>query len=550
MANIYNADFSNIKSSIINYFEDDETFNSYNFEGSATVVCIDIFSLIEESAIFYLNNTANEFFIQTAQQTKNIYKNAKKLNYHPIRKSAGYIETTFTSTVDMTVPIFEQFTMGSLTLSLLENVTLDSGNSHTATVTLYEGEILTETDIVNTTELFSFTLSETYSDIDNDHVYVYIDIPVLGVYPESTNLWINSDNEVIEVNSNSYFTSFTDTTYTIQFDNGRIFNVPSIDDRVRVKYLKTSGASANGSTGTITTTVSNLTVDPGSNVIENGTDEESLESIKLHAPLFYQSQRRGVTVRDWFAIFNRYSKASLFKDKNIWGGENENVDTSLSDDIVETPDTYRNIGKVIFTTLNSDYSFLSSTENSLLMNYLELYKIIGLRLRFLEPNIMTITPTINIAVSPSLSFSQSTFESNINAYLDDYETFNTSFYKAKLTKRVNEENAILYSFETFTTTITAKNESYKVIRIGSEIVAGSINGTVDSLTLDDDGSGNIRYNSVNVGTVNYTTGFIIISSALSTVDDYTFSFTLNSDEYINATRETILNFEDITVVSI
>ena len=550
MANIYNADFSNIKSSIINYFEDDDTFNSYNFEGSATVVCIDIFSLIEESALFYLNNTANEFFIQTSQQTKNVYKNAKKLNYHPIRKSAGYIETTFTSTVDMTVPIFEQFTMGGLTLSLLENVTLDSGNSHTATVTLYEGEILTETDIVNSTELFSLTLSETYSDIDNDHVYVYIDIPVLGVYPESTNLWINSDNEVIEVNSNSYFTSFTDTTYTIQFDNGRIFNVPNIDDQVRVEYLKTSGASANGSTGTITTTISNLTVSPGSNVIVNGTDEESVESIKLHAPLFYQSQRRGVTVRDWFAIFNRYSKASLFKDKNIWGGENENVDTLLSDDIVETPDTYRNVGKVIFTTINSDYSFLSTADNTLLMNYLELYKIIGLRLRFIEPNIMTITPTVNIAISPSLSFSQSTFETNINSYLDDYDKFNTTFYKAKLTKRINEENAILYSYETFTTTITAKNESYKVIRIGNEILQNSISGTVDGLTLDDDGSGNIRYNSVNVGTVNYVTGFIIITSALSTVDDYTFSFDLYSDEFINATRETILKFEDITVVSI
>ena len=550
MANIYNADFSNIKSSIINYFEDDDTFNSYNFEGSATVVCIDIFSLIEESALFYLNNTANEFFIQTSQQTKNVYKNAKKLNYHPIRKSAGYIETTFTSTVDMTVPIFEQFSMGGLTLSLLENVTLDSGNSHTATVTLYEGEILTETDIVNSTELFSLTLSETYSDIDNDHVYVYIDIPVLGVYPESTNLWINSDNEVIEVNSNSYFTSFTDTTYTIQFDNGRIFNVPNIDDQVRVEYLKTSGASANGSTGTITTTISNLTVSPGSNVIVNGTDEESVESIKLHAPLFYQSQRRGVTVRDWFAIFNRYSKASLFKDKNIWGGENENVDTLLSDDIVETPDTYRNVGKVIFTTINSDYSFLSTADNTLLMNYLELYKIIGLRLRFIEPNIMTITPTVNIAISPSLSFSQSTFETNINSYLDDYDKFNTTFYKAKLTKRINEENAILYSYETFTTTITAKNESYKVIRIGNEILQNSISGTVDGLTLDDDGSGNIRYNSVNVGTVNYVTGFIIITSSLSTVDDYTFSFDLYSNEFINATRETILKFEDITVVSI
>jgi len=547
---IYDADFSNIKQRIIDYLKTDETFNSYNYEDSAITNIINILSYIEQGGLFYLNNTANEFFIQNSIQTKNIYKNAKKLNYFPIRKSAGYINVTLTSTTDMIVPMFSQFSLGSNKLSLMENVTLNTGNSRTATVRLYEGEILTETAIVDSTDLYTFTFATNYSDIDNDHVYVYIDVKVGENYPESSNLWVNADLEILETNTNSYFTTFTDTTYSIQFDNGRIFNVPNVTDRVRVKYLKTSGSSVNGASGSITTDIANLSVDSNSNLIVNGTDEETSDEIKVRAPLFHSSQNRAVTERDWNAIIKRYSKYSIFKDSLIWGGDKENVLTLLGDEIIETPDDYKNLGRVIISTIKSNYDFLTTEEITELTDFLEDYKIAGLKLRFLHPNVYTITPTISIKTNPSLTFSQTDFKGVIDDYLDTLEGFNKSFYKSKLTKLVNEQNSIIYSDFSYTTTMRVKNENYKVIRLGSEITPSTILGTIDGLTFNDNGTGILRYDSVNVGTVNYTTGFMIITSALSILPEYEFSFTLDSDLVANSVKESIFNFEPSIILNL
>lgn len=547
---IYNADFGIIKQDVIDYIKSDTTFNSYNYEGSAINNIINIFSFIEQSNLFYLNNTANEFFIQNAIQQKNIYKNAKKLNYFPIRKSAGYIEVEFVSSQDTIIPMFSQFIMGSLTLSLLENVTLNSTNSRTAAVKLYEGEVITETAIVDTTSLFTVTLQTVYPDIDNDNVYVYVDVLTGGTYPESNNLWTNADLEILETNTNSYFTSFTNTSFAIQFDNGRIFNVPQVTDRIRIKYLKTSGSSVNGTTGTITTTIPYLTINVGSNVIVNGTDEETDSEIKVRAPLFHSSQNRAVTERDWNAIIKRYSKYSIFKDSLIWGGDKENVSTLLGNDIIETPDDYKNLGRVIISSLKSDFSFLDITEQTELLNFLENYKIAGLRLRFLHPNIYTITPTISIKVNPSLTFSLTNFENLVNEYLDTLEGYNQEFYKSKLTKFVDEQTAIIYSNVSYTTKIKCKNESYKVIRIGSGITPSSINGTINGLSFVDNGTGTLRYNSIDVGTVNYTTGFMIITSQLSILDDYEFSFTLASDLFANSIKESVFKFEEVSIINL
>lgn len=548
MAEIYNADFEDIKNDIKTFFSEDDTFNSYNFEGSATTNIIDIFSLIEQNALFYLNNTANEFFIAQSAQSKNVYKNAKKLNYFPTRKSAAQIIVTVTSTVDYTIPAFTTFSLGNLTLVLFENVILDSTNSRTAEITLHEGELVTETSIVDTTDIFTYTFLNELNTIDNDNVYVYVDVPdELGEYPESQNLWINLNTDIIETNTNSYFTTFTESTYSVQFDNGRVFNAPNINDRVRVVYLKTSGSTVNGTTGNVTSDISFLTIDSTGRVLDRGTDEESINEIKVRAPLFFSSQNRAVTVNDWDAVIKKFSKYSLYKDSSIWGGEIEYVDTLFGDNIVESPDTYTNLGKVIISTINSDNTFLDTTEVDEILNYLENFKIVGLRLRFLQPNVYRISPSVTVGLNPSLTFSQSEFQQTIDSYLDTLEAFDSTFYKSQLTGLINDQDGVLYSDLSYTTEMVVKNESYKVIRIGNEVNPNSISGLVSGLVFDDDGAGNIRYDGVNVGTINYTTGFIILNQAISIVDEFEFSFTLTSDLIAKAIRESIFDINNIFI---
>lgn len=551
---IYNADFSTIKSSIIDFFENDTTFNSYNFEGSAITNVIDVLSYIEQNATFYLNNTANEMFVSSATQQKNIYKNAKKLNYFPLRKSAGSIKVTFsTYHIDMVIPVYSQFSLGNLNMVLFENVTLNAANSWTATANVYEGELLTETSVVNTTELYTMTVDTTYTSVDNTHVYVYVDEPDgFGGFTLSTTPWTNSDEEIIETNTDSYFTTFTNSTFSIKFDNGRIFNIPAIDDQVRIIYLKTTGTESNGTTGTIETTITNLSVNVGSNIVSNGLNEETDAEIQLRAPLYYSSQGRGVTEQDWNVILQRYPNSSSLKDATIWGGDKENVSAVLGDNIVESPDTYQNLGRVIVTAINSYYTFLSTPEQTLLFTFLENYKIAGLKLRFLQSNIYRVAVTVSIKTNSSLTFSQSDFENTINSYLTNLEGFEKDFYKSKLTKLIDEQGSIVYSDVSFTTSIQAKNESYKTIRIGSAVTPGSVYGLVSGQPLVDNGAGIIRYGTipVDVGTINYTTGFITLTSQISILPVYEFNFQLASDLSASAIRESIFNFSNIVLINL
>ena len=69
----------------------------------------------------------------------------------------------------------------------------------------------------------------------------------------------------------------------------------------------------------IVTTLQNITVQDVVLVTE-GADEESIQSIKLNAPKFYNSANRAVIASDYQAISNR--QASV-KDSYIWGGEVE-----------------------------------------------------------------------------------------------------------------------------------------------------------------------------------------------------------------------------------
>lgn len=553
MTNTYNADFSSIKQSIIDFMKKDETFKSYNFDGAAINNVMNILAYIEQNAAFYLNNTANEFFIGSAVQTKNIYKNAKQLGYFPRRKSAGRINVTFSNVQDTVIPKFTTFTMDGINLVLFDNVVLNAENSRTVTASLYEGTLLTETSVVNSTNMFSQTLTTKYTDIDNDYVYVYVDSLVNNDYVENNTPWINADFELLEANTNSFFTDFTDLLFTVKFDNGRLFNIPKISDRIRIKYLKTSGTSVNGSGGTITTSenIPFLTIDRGSNTISGGLDEESNESIKAKATLFHTSLNRAVTENDWKAVLKNFSKSDLYKACHVIGGEKENIPLPYSQTVIEGPATYQMLGRVIISTLKNDFTFLNQTEIDEIIAYANNYKIAGLKLKFMQPNILTITPTINIKTSPDVSFSLMSFSSIINEYLNTFENFNTAFYKTKLIKKIEEQNSILYTDVSFSTKVIVRNDdTNKIIRLGNAITPSSITGTIDGLAFVDNGSGIVRYNNINVGTVNYSTGCITLTSQLSILPEYEFNFTPSSTLYFNSTRETCFKFEDCVVVTL
>lgn len=149
--------------------------------------------------------------------------------------------------------------------------------------------------------------------------------------------WEDSDeNDPLRV---CQVTTNQDKTVRIQFGDGVITRNGIIRDNenLYVQYLKTKGADANtlGTTGSIfSTTCEFLATQPGGTVeltsnvqmllnsdIIGGTDFETAQSIKNHAPAYYAAAGRLVTKKDFISYFSQMTSPVKVKSANAWGQE-------------------------------------------------------------------------------------------------------------------------------------------------------------------------------------------------------------------------------------
>ena len=80
--NISSLDFNEIKNSLVNYLNSDQTeFKSYPFSGTALSTLIDVLAYNTLYYGFYSNMIANESFLDTAQLQSNITALLKPLGY-------------------------------------------------------------------------------------------------------------------------------------------------------------------------------------------------------------------------------------------------------------------------------------------------------------------------------------------------------------------------------------------------------------------------------------------------------------------------------------
>ena len=76
-------DFDGVKNNLKTYLKSQSTFKDYDFEGSNMNVLLDILSYNTYMNAFYLNMTAAEGFLDSAQMRSSVVSHAKELNYTP-----------------------------------------------------------------------------------------------------------------------------------------------------------------------------------------------------------------------------------------------------------------------------------------------------------------------------------------------------------------------------------------------------------------------------------------------------------------------------------
>jgi hypothetical protein len=495
-----------------------------------------------------------------------------------IGENVQFDECRLTRNLSITLNKYSKFVMGSLSLTNFEDIIINDNEIHI--VRLYEGEVNQQT-WVSTGETFQ-EYQLTYRDeIDNEELNVFVDAPDgFGGFVISTDPWINVNVETFEINDPGYYIQHFEEL-KIKFDDGQRFQIPLVNERVRIIYVKTQGAAVNGNAAIIiidssVTFFDELTV-TRLGVLENGVDEESMDAIRVNAPLFYTTQNRAVTADDQNILVKKYSQFDTFFDAFLWGGELEFVE-----EVAVTPPTFPatfykrlvefwptkefpfiDVGHVYCTALKDDFDYLDQTEIDDLIDFLNITKIVAIFYRFLQPQIVHILPTVNIKHESVLNLDTVAIAEQIDTWLNDnLEGFNKTFHLSNLIQFVDSIDEVIETSITYTTHVTVKDIGYVAVRLWNEVIPGSVSGLVNGFLLTDDGVGGLWWNGNQVGTIiyappptplsaNQTGGFLIInqddtvSFGLPAGSTYDLNFEYTDNRTVELNRESFMLFDPI-----
>lgn len=519
-----------IKVDLIEFFKNNPTWSSYNFEQdlSTTSLMMDILSAVTYKQNVYLNATLNETFLSTAKTRDAVVRKAKMMNYTP--KSSNCANATVTLTFEPTnspqqiiIPRGTRFegssNSGNLSFITLQTYicTPDIDFNYNINIDLYQGDLLNFTYIVSNSQKI-FTVPNTGVDISKLVVNVKSN--------ESDTNWVEylPSNNIVNTSSNNvyFIQEGGDQHFEIYFGDGQTSNKVSDGNIISVDYIVTQGI--NGNSVTSFNLVDTLAYTPTISLVkssENGFDIESIDSIKFYAPRFRNTQGRAVNAEDFEAII--HSSVPEIYSVSTWGGE-ENV-----------PAYY---GKVCISALTSSNYILSDFLKSKVNSLFNSNNIIGSKqLKWVDPEIINIIPSLQVYYNSNINITPTDLEYMLRYGIYTYNNqklnaFNSSFnitefvaYLKSLNSYINDiilkttlQNQIVDYANTNSIYINYQNG----LQTGSIISNSYYNEDNIICYLADDNKGNINeYTTTNdvptilranVGLVNYGLGTINIDN--------------------------------------
>jgi hypothetical protein len=335
--NVTELDFNQIKTSLKNYLQQQDTLKDYNYDGSALSVLLDILAYNTQYNAYYLNQVANEMFLDTAIQRASVVSHAKELGYVP--KSAIAPSATINLNINqvndssLTLPKFTNFLSEAIDGVNYNFVTTDATTVNVSNKTANFNNITIKQGLPVT---YNFTV-----DSIQNPKYTFV-IPETNV--DTTSLQVSvressSNNQYEIFNLSTSYLTITDTSsvyflqenvngyYEVYFGNGVLGKKLKDGNIVTLSYITTNGVSSAGAnnfvlmdsiSGYSNTTVYSLTS------ASQGGDKESIESIRFQAPKSYSAQSRAVTKEDYITAIQQNTLGYSFDAVNVWGGQENN----------------------------------------------------------------------------------------------------------------------------------------------------------------------------------------------------------------------------------
>ena len=327
-------DFNSIKNNLKTFLQSQDTLRDYNYEGSALSTLLDVLSFNTQYNAYYLNMVANEMFLDSAIQRASVVSHAKTLDYTPRSSTAptATINLNINSVTEnsLTLPKFTSFMSESIDGVNYNFVTTDQKTVTVVTNTAtYNGLVLKQGIPTSLTFQVNLTTNPaTMFEIPE----VLVDISTLDVVVQesfsntSTTTYTQAvDYLSLDDKSTVYFLQEnTKGSYELYFGDGVIGKKLTEGNIVRLSYLITQGSAAAGANNFVLmdpiSGYSNHTLFPISSASQ-GSNRESIESIKFQAPKHYAAQKRAVTKEDYITIIQRNKFNIPVQSVSIWGGE-------------------------------------------------------------------------------------------------------------------------------------------------------------------------------------------------------------------------------------
>ena len=550
-------DFDDIKNNLKVFLKNQTQFKDYDFEGGGMNILLDTLAYNTHYLAYNTNMVANEMFLDSSSLRSSAVSHAKALGYEvgsaraPIATVNVVLDTTaatktmpagtaFSTTVDGTS--YQFVTITDITSNNIGNaVNFDSTE-------IYEGTYVTTKYVVDSSDIDQrFILTDPRSDTNT------LTVKIQNSTTDTTTTTYTKATDISQLSSSStvyYLQEIEAGRFEVYFGDGIVSAGLSDGNIVQLQYVVTNKTEANGasvfSSPSSIDSVTDITVTTVASAT-GGAEPESINSIKLNAPLDYAAQGRAVTVSDYKTFVRR-----LFPNTqavSVFGGEDGSYDTSTG--VSSTPE----YGKVFISIKSTTGNNLTQVQKNNLANDLAPFKVSSVTPVIVdaETTFLILNTTIqydSTATTQTANDLESLVSTSISNYnTSDLQTFNAPFRHSKLLGLIdNTDTAILNNTTTvtmaklFTPTISTSinynlnfNNKFYNPHSGHNASAGGIiastgfylnNVTTTTYFFDDDGAGNLRTYSVvsgervyldsTAGTVDYVNGTIAINAIIIT----------------------------------
>ena len=441
--NVSELDFSEIRQNLKEFLSSQDTLQDYDFEGSAISSIIDVLSYVTHYNAVNANLGINETFLDTAQFRGSVVGHARQLGYTPRSASAPIafldINVNNPSSQELTLPRGARFKakIGNDSYNFVTDQEYNTETASFSDVKIFQGTLK------NVEFIFDVQSNEKYIIPDADVDTSTLLVEVFDSRNSSSFVTFTEAKELTSIteNSNVYFISENpDGLFELTFGDGIIGSALENGNLIRVEYLVTKKAEANGAS--VFSLVDSIQGNTNVSITVNsrafgGDEKESTESIRRNAPLSFASQNRVVVPQDFEAVV-RENFANLETIK-VWGGEDND------------PPIY---GKVFVSIKPKNADILTATEKTFVLNEIIIPKsVLTIEPELIDPEFLFITMQVFFKYDPSLTnLTKTQLENKVVERIERYDNeelrrFDKVFRYSQILSIIdNSDESILNSF--------------------------------------------------------------------------------------------------------